>query len=90
MLSADDFLSVKEAAAILNVSYGSVLAAIHAGSLVAYNFGPRGGTYRVRRGDLTGLYCCVSYPAKPKPPEGETNRLHLPEARWRATAAGLA
>ena len=52
VLSADDFLSVKEAAAILHVSYGSVLAAIHAGSLVAYNFGPRGGTYRVRRGDL--------------------------------------
>ena len=49
---ADDFLSVKEAAAILHVSYGSVLAAIHAGSLVAYQFGPHGGTYRVRRGDL--------------------------------------
>jgi excisionase family DNA binding protein len=48
----DDFLSVKEAAAILNVSYGSVLAAVHAGSLAAYRFGPHGGTYRIRRGDL--------------------------------------
>lgn len=51
-LLTDDFLSVKEAAAILHVSYGSVLAAIHAGSLVAYSFGSHGGTYRVRRGDL--------------------------------------
>jgi excisionase family DNA binding protein len=48
----DDFLTVKEAAAVLHVSYGSVLAAIHAGKLVAYKFGPRDGTYRVRRGDL--------------------------------------
>ena len=46
-LCADVFLSVKEAAAILHISYGSVLAAVHAGSLVAYKFGPHGGTYRI-------------------------------------------
>jgi excisionase family DNA binding protein len=51
-LPSDDFLSVKQAAAILNISYGSVLGAIHAGSLAAYRFGPHGGTYRIRRGDL--------------------------------------
>ena len=51
-LPTDGFLSVKEAAAILHISYGSVLAAVHAGSVVAYKFGPHGGTYRIRRGDL--------------------------------------
>jgi excisionase family DNA binding protein len=49
---SDDFLSVRDAAALLGVSYGSVLAAIHNGSLPAFRFGPRGGIYRVRRNDL--------------------------------------
>ena len=48
----DDFLSVRDAAALLGVSYGSVLAAIHNGSLPAFRFGPHGGVYRVRRNDL--------------------------------------
>jgi excisionase family DNA binding protein len=46
------FLSVAEAALLLGVSYGSVLAAIHAGCLLAFRFGARGGTYRIKRSDL--------------------------------------
>jgi excisionase family DNA binding protein len=48
-----EFLSVKEVAAVLHVSYNSVLTAIHNGSLVGYRFGPRGGTYRVKKADLS-------------------------------------
>lgn len=46
------FLSVRDVAAYLGVSYNSVLGAIKNGSLPAYRFGPRGGTYRVAADDL--------------------------------------
>jgi excisionase family DNA binding protein len=46
------FLSVKDVAAYLGVSYNSVLGAIKNGSLPAYRFGPRSGTYRIAVGDL--------------------------------------
>lgn len=49
----DSFLSVRDAAALLGVSYGSVLAAVHNGSLPAFRFGPHGGVYRIRQSDLT-------------------------------------
>jgi len=46
------FLSVRDVAAYLGVSYNSVLGAIKNGSLPAHRFGPRGGTYRIGVDDL--------------------------------------
>ncbi|MCC6127562.1 MAG: helix-turn-helix domain-containing protein [Pirellulales bacterium] len=62
-------MPVKQAAAILAVSYGSVLAAIHNGSLTAYEFGPNGGTYRIQRSDLFDYInsCRTTRKSHPKP-----------------------
>jgi excisionase family DNA binding protein len=46
------FLSVRDVAAYLAVSYNSVLGAIRNRSLPAHRFGPRGGTYRIAADDL--------------------------------------
>ena len=46
------FLTVKQVAARLAISYNSVLAAIRNGALPAYRFGPRRGTYRIDPNDL--------------------------------------
>jgi len=46
------FLSVRDVAAYLGVSYSSVSVAIKDGLLPAHRFGPRGGTYRIAADDL--------------------------------------
>ena len=68
-LGPTEFLSIREAAANLGVSYGSILAAIHNGRLVAYQFGPHGGTYRIRRCDLEDYIAASrtkNSPSRPK------------------------
>lgn len=85
-----EFLTVREAAAILRVSYSSVLAAIHAGSLVAYGFGPNGGTYRIRRSDLSDYVaasCTRKNHARSKPRKSTSTFQKLDKQRllraWR-------
>jgi excisionase family DNA binding protein len=48
------YLTIREAAARLNVSYGTVRGAILAGDIQAYRFGPGVGTWRISVDDLTG------------------------------------
>lgn len=62
------FLSVKEAADYLRVSYNSVLGAIKNGSLPAYKVGPRRGTYRI---DLAEL---VAYAESSRTPNTPSRR----------------
>lgn len=45
-------LTIREAAALLRVSYGTIRNAVLAGKLRAYRFGTRGGTYRIAAVDL--------------------------------------
>lgn len=78
-LPTGDFLSVKQAAAILNISYGSVLAAIHTGAGGLPIWSPRRHVPRPAR-RFTGLRCFGPHQAK-QPPQGETDRLRFPEAR---------
>ena len=78
-------LTIREAAAALHVSYGTVYAAIHTGRLRAYKFGSRGGTYRIdpadleaykasRRHDTQATFCA---------PEERRKRLSVQEpGRW--------
>jgi len=47
------YLTIREAAARLNVSYGTVRGTILAGDLEAYRFGPGVGTWRIGIEDLT-------------------------------------
>jgi excisionase family DNA binding protein len=90
----DSFLSVRDAAALLGVSYGSVLAAVHNGSLPAFRFGPHGGVYRIRQSDLTDYIssCRTAMAPYRSRAAGKGTFAHLDTRRlldaWRA--AGIA
>ena len=47
------YLTMREAAGRLNVSYGTVRGAVVAGDLQAYRFGAGVGTWRIAASDLT-------------------------------------
>src|SRR5262245_1772869 len=64
-----EFLTIREAALRLRVSYNTIRGAILAGRLKAYRFGARGGTYRIDPADLEAYQasCATTHQEPPAP-----------------------